>query len=340
MPMSDKNKKKLLEKDKNFFRRLSKIDIIFILFCFFLSLYYTIYITMLKVPVYDGIIYLLNAKAWLNGNPLEEGFRPQLLSWLISGLWQITGENWVIVKYIQAIFTISSGIIIYLLLRKHKGALFALSVTILTMLNSVVVSMSTQILTEGLALFFLVLALYLFKNEKEYNWFFAGMAIGLTFASRYPIFLQGLVIFIVEAIIIRKIKLVISTILGMSFVIFPVISIIYIKTGAFRTSIEQDVNFTIFLSPYYLINSVDIWGFAIFLVPFAFIFKKTYTDKFNYVFIAWFIVSLLFWSANLTNFQYRFTIQFMPAVYFLSILTIANLISFIKSKSEADKIKL
>ena len=323
-------------------RRISnvnKLDGVFIIFCFTLSFYYAIYISIIKVPIWDGTVYLLNAKSWLNNIPLFEEFRPQLLSWLIAGIWTLTGENWVIVKYLQPIFTIGAGIIMYFLFRKHKGALFAFGVIILTMLNTTVFSMSTQILTEGLALFFLVLTLYLFKSEKENYWFLGGIAIGLTFASRYPIVLQALVIFIVEAIITRKSKLVLKTILGISFVMAIVILAIYFKSGTFKTSLEQDVNFSVFLSPYYLENSIDIWGFIFLLVPFAFLFKKTYIDKFNYAFIAWFVASMIFWSANSTNYQYRFTIQFTPAVYFLSILAIENLFSFLKNHVGLTKVK-
>ena len=88
---------------------------------------------------------------------------------------------------------------------------------------------------------------------------------------------------------------------------------------------NQDVHFTFLLSSYYVKNSIEIWGFAFLLVTIAFVFNRTYIDKFNYTFIAWFIVALLFWSANETNHQARFTIQFTPAVYFLAILTIENI---------------
>ena len=69
-------------------RRISnvnKLDGVFIIFCFTLSIYYAIYISIMKVPVWDGTVYLLNAKSWLNNIPLFEEFRPQLLSWLIAG---------------------------------------------------------------------------------------------------------------------------------------------------------------------------------------------------------------------------------------------------------------
>jgi hypothetical protein len=99
-----------------------KIDIVFAIFCIFLVYGYTYYISLMKVPIHDGAYYLLNAHDWLTNNPLSEFYRPPLISWIIAGVWSITGESWVVVKGLQAAFTVSAGIILYLVLRKHKGA--------------------------------------------------------------------------------------------------------------------------------------------------------------------------------------------------------------------------
>ena len=136
-----------------------------------------------------------------------------MLSWLISGIWKLIGENWIITKYIQSAFTVGSGIILYMLIKQYKGSAFAFGVSTLTMVNATVFVYSTQILTEGVALFFLVLTLYLFKG-KENHWFLAGITIGLTFASRYPIIIQALAIFVVESILVKKPRFIIRTILG------------------------------------------------------------------------------------------------------------------------------
>ena len=308
-------------KDKNILGTLNnrKVDIIFAIFCLFLVYEYNYYISLMKVPIHDGAYYLLNAHDWLTNNPLSEFYRPPLISWIIAGIWSITGESWVIVKDLQAAFTVSAGIILYILLRKHKGPMFAFSVTGLTMVSGPLFFFSTQIGTEGLSLFFVVLTLYFLKSQKESHWF-------LTFASRYPIILQALVIFLVESLIVRKPRHIIKTISGLMLVIIIVVLVVYLKAGTFQTALGKDTALTLLFSPFYLINSIDIWGLAFLLVPIALLHKRTYSDKFNYTFIAWFIVSLLFWSANSSNFQYRFTIQYTPAVYFLSVLAIENII--------------
>ena len=302
------------------------IDIVFVLFCLLLMHEYNYYLSIMKVPIHDGAYYLLNAREWLAGEPLDEPYRPPLISWIIAGIWSVTDENWVIIRGLQAIFTVSAGIVLYLILRKHKGCLFAFGVSALSMINGTLFFFSTQIVTEGMALFFLVLTLYFLKKPQENYWFLAGIAIGLTFASRYPIILQALVIFIVESMINKNPKLIIKTISGMIPVIIIVVSIVYLKTGTFEMALSKDTSIGFLLSPFYLINSIDIWGFAFVLVPVAFLYKRTYSDTFNHSFIAWFIVSLLFWSASSENYQYRFTIQFTPAVYFLSILALENIL--------------
>lgn len=302
-----------------------KADLLFLPFIIILVSGYTYYISAIQIPIHDGAVYLLNAHDWLANEPLHSPFRPQLISWIIAAIWSITGENWVIVKGLQALFTVVSGILLYVLLRKYKGNIFAFGVTTLTMLNGIVFYYSTHILTEGLSLFFLVLTLYFLKPQKENYWFFAGIAMGLTFGSRYPILLQALTIFVVESAINRNLKLSMIAILGMVSVIITIILAVYLKTGTFQLALAQDTNFSIFLSPYYLINSLHIWGFAFLFVPIAFLYKRTYTDSINYTFIAWFIVSMIFWSANESNWQNRFVIQYTPAVYFLAILGIEHI---------------
>src|ERR687883_1499711 len=160
--MALKNHDNLRKEDKNLLSFLKSygIDIAFVIFCIFLAMYYSSFISVLKVPSHDGTVYLMNAHDWLNNEPLDEIYRPPMISWIIAAIWSITGENWVLVKGLQAIFTIGAGVVLYILLRRYKDSLFALAVTALTMTNGILFIFSSHILTEGLALFFLVLTLY------------------------------------------------------------------------------------------------------------------------------------------------------------------------------------
>ena len=136
------------------------------------------------------------------------------------------------------------------------------------------------------------------------------------------------IILIVESLVRKKWKFFYNALFGAIAVISFVIFSIFLKTGTFQMVQSQDTYFSPLISGFYFVNSVHIWGLAFLLVPFSFIFKKTYIDKYNYSLIAWFLFSLLFWSSNVTNHQFRFTIEFTPAVYFLSVLAVEN---FVKS---------
>jgi len=313
------------------FLKYHKIDILFTIFFVVFSVYLYSHVSKVVVPPSDAADYLVNARNWLSNTPLEGGTFPitraPLISWIIAGVWLLTGENWIAINYLMPIFTLAAGILLYMLLRKQKGSLFAFGVSALTMLNPQVFFWSTHILTESLSLFFLILSLYFLKSEKESHWLLAGIAIGLTFASRYPIFIQSLTIFVVEIIIRKNPKLAIRTIMTAIPVITLVVLVVVIKTGTFAGVAEQNSHFTLLLSPFYLENSIYIWGYAFFLVPIAFLFKKTYSDPYNYTFIAWFIVSLIFWSANSNPMLHlpRYTIHYSPAIYYLAILAIENI---------------
>ena len=92
-------------------------------------------------------------------------------------------------------------------------------------------SIGYPILTEGLSLFFLVLSVYFLKSDRQYNWIFAGIAIGLTFGSRYPIFILAITLFIIESIVrpgVRK-KFFGNALVGMVPVMLLIIMVILLK---------------------------------------------------------------------------------------------------------------
>jgi 4-amino-4-deoxy-L-arabinose transferase-like glycosyltransferase len=298
---------------------------VFVVFTGAILVYYSYYISQMAIPTWDGAVYLENARNWLKGEPLMGSYRPPLISWIIAGIWSILGEDWILAKYVQMMFTVGAGVLLYLTLRAAKGSLFALGVTVLTMLNPQIFFWSTQIITEGFSLFFLTLTLYCLKSKKQYLWFIAGIAMGLTFASRYPIFLPAIVLFIAESIARRNIKLIRNTIVTLVPVIILVVAAVYVKAGEFDVAITRDTRLSPVLSPYYILNSIEIFGPVFLLVPVAFLFRRTYVDNYNYVFIAWFVTSFLFWSAIAENQQARFMGQLMPAAYYLAILAIENI---------------
>jgi hypothetical protein len=302
------------------------MDYIFIV-CFILySAIFYIYVSNLIVPEYDATDYLLNARSWLSGEDLSSSIRPPLISWIIAGVWTLTGEDWIIIKYLIPSFSLAAGFFLYLHLRKYKGAIFAFGVVALTLLNVHLFFWGSQILTEGLSLFFLIMTLYFIKSDRKNYWFLAGIMIGLTFASRYPVGIQAITIFIVECFIRKDSRLILRALAGAVPTIILVVLAVYLKTGTFTGAIPEDTRFTFPPSLFYVYDWTEIWGYAFLFVPVAFMFKRTWRDKYNYTFIAWFLVALVFWSSNAGNYQERFIIQFAPAVYFLVVLALENIL--------------
>lgn len=298
-------------------------DIAFLVVLVVLLVKYNSSISTYHVPISDGAAYLTNAGDWLRAEPLYQIYRPPLISWMIAGVWAITGENWVTVKYLSALFGFASAPVLYLALRRAKGAFFALGVVVLTVLNSEVFFYTSQLLTEGLSLFFLLATLYFVKSERPGYWFLAGVCIGLTFASRYPIALQAGTLALIESFARRNWRILTRAIATAVPAVAAVVIMVFLKTGTFQTALTKDTNFTFLLSPYYVQNSIVAWGWVFLLVPIALILRSTYVNRYNWVFIAWFVFSILFWSANASNFDLRFTIQFTPAVNFLALLAVA-----------------
>lgn len=157
--------------------------------------------------------------------------------------------------------------------------------------------------------------------------------MGLCFAARYPMIFQAAVVFVSESLIRRNWRLTLAAIAGAAPTMLAVVWAVYMKTGTFQVALAKDVDVGFVFSPFYIVNSVEIWGWAVLLVPVAFLFKRTYSDSYNLTFIAWFVASLLFWSSNTSNLQYRFAVGFTPAVNYLIVLAIERLRQF-KSKRD------
>ena len=285
---------------------------------------YITFINTIHVPIWDGAVFLLNAHQWLNNTNLSEIHRSPIFSWIIDAIWVFTGENWTSIKFVQMAFTMAGIILLYGLLRKRKSALFAFGVSVLTLSNANLFFYTSQIRSEGLSFFFVILTLiFLESSRKRKSWLFTGISIGLTFGTKYPIILQSAVVFIIESIRKKDAKFSIGVILVTISVIVLIISIVYIKTGMFDMNIQRNsFSFT------HLPNALSIWGPVIVLLPITFLFKSTYKDKFNYIFISWFVTSLIASLWSVSSYQNWLFIEFMPSTYFLAILSIENLVKF------------
>jgi len=124
-------------------------------------------------------------------------------------------------------------------------------------------------------------------------------------------------------------KFAIRALLGILPAVMLVIFVVYLKTGALDFAMAQDTHFGPPLSAYYLNRWADIWGWSFIFIPVAFLFKSTFTDRYNYAFIAWFAISLAFWSANAANHQDRFAIHMLAPAYSIAFIGIENVAKII-----------
>jgi hypothetical protein len=161
-----------------------KVDILFAFFIISFSAYFYLYVSISAIPTSDGAEDLNNARSWLTDTPVTGAYGAPLISWIIVGTWLVTGENWLI---------IISDLCLYHCRRNY----FVPSVKEAQRQFICFWHFSTNddkphlffwgryIMTESLSLFFIILALYFIKSEKESHWYLAGIALGLTFASCY-----------------------------------------------------------------------------------------------------------------------------------------------------------
>lgn len=326
---------KLKSSDITFYLKKYKIDILFGLFLIILSFQYYLFVSKLEVPAFDSSSYLLNARDWLYGEPLHLTGVAPLISWIGAGIWYFTGVDWKILKLISPIFAIASAIILYIVIRNLKGSLFAFSVLALTMLNAVFFVWTAHFYEEAIPLFFVVATLFFLRSNKPSYWIIGGIMIGLTFSAKYPIVLQSFAILFAMFLIKRNFKLLIRALITAISIIIIILFIVSLKVGVSNQIVisrglgleGSGVIYNFYATSYYIINSLNFWGWIFLFLPLCFIFRKTYTNVNNFVFIIWFFVGLTYWSSvdNAGFNDYRHIIQFSPAVYFLIILAIENI---------------
>jgi 4-amino-4-deoxy-L-arabinose transferase-like glycosyltransferase len=86
--------------------KYNKIDFVFVAFIIAILAFYNYYISQMAIPMWDGAVYLENAKDWLKDEPLTHPYRPPLISWIIAGVWSVFGEDWSLLLA-QAFYCIS-----------------------------------------------------------------------------------------------------------------------------------------------------------------------------------------------------------------------------------------
>lgn len=139
--------------------------------------------------LWDENVYLANARSHTTGSNFSEDFRFPLISWLISGVWLLTGENVLIIKIIMSLMAIGTVLITNHLLKEHVSKKDALLWTLLYILTPIFLYWAFRIYTDILSLFYIMVAvLFMYIHKKKDNAIYiilAAVSSGMAFLSRF-----------------------------------------------------------------------------------------------------------------------------------------------------------
>lgn len=147
-----------------------------------------------RLALWDGYAYLANAHAFLINRPPNtpnhffELLRPPFFPFLISLIWQITGENYDVATLIQPTFTVAGAYILFLLMKEMFNLKSAVVGSLLLLAAPVLFDQTNEILVHGVAMFFLTLALFLLWRGIERDERFlplSAVALALGTLTRY-----------------------------------------------------------------------------------------------------------------------------------------------------------
>jgi len=137
------------------------------------------------VLLWDENVYLGNARSHIKQSYFIEDFRCPLLEYIIAGVWLIIGESVFIAKLTIIFFNLGSIFVFYLISKRlFKQAFLP---TILFALSSEFVYWGFRVYGDSVAVFFILLSLYLFIKEKNILYILSGLFAAFSFLSRFPL---------------------------------------------------------------------------------------------------------------------------------------------------------
>lgn len=301
----------------------------------------------IDIPIWDASAFLVNARNMLHGEPLYEWFRPPLVSALIAFIWAIGGENLLIVKPLDTLFTTGSAVILYLILRRHGVRHYiAIIAATLFLTSTQVLLWSDYILSHAPTTFFtLLMVFFLFPPRSSSPHlphtmiFLGGISASLAFFSRYTTLVTVAAIFFTWFASHRRLSYLFAFLVG---ALTPVI----IYTGVRGIGVDQ---FAVELMNIYTIHGANpgdpssesplyyvekYWpNFKVLgLLALPAIFQRSsYTDRNARVWIFW-LASALIFGALTSNRQLRFTFEWVPAISALAALSLQRIVEVQKSR--------
>ncbi|UCH37828.1 MAG: glycosyltransferase family 39 protein [Candidatus Bathyarchaeota archaeon] len=297
-------------------------------------------IDQILFPIWDGAVSLINARNLLAGVPLYEWFRPLVLSVITAGIWLFTGENFVIIKYVHIIFTLLTGVVFYILLKKDMGGSYALAGTILLMTSTQILLWSDHMIVHGISVFFATLTVWLWRKNTAKRWILGGLSGSLALLSRYPTGFIIVVVLIAYTITHKKLFLFYSALVGLLLPLVPLyfysppllVEVLFALVGHYSglSDVPGTVGADVGTPLFYISNAWNVFKVCSILAVLALVFKSTYTKVKNRVWLFWLGSSFIIYTV-IPNQNVRFTFEWTPAVVYLAMLTIFKATSAFQS---------
>ena len=256
-------------------------------------------------------------------NLYQESYRPPLFPMILS-VFYLSGD---FLKIIPIIFTITTIITTYYLVKKIINQKVALLSAAFIATAPWIIYYSQRILTETLFMMLFTASVFLIylSTEKKKLLPLTFSLFGLVFLAKYQAILL-IPIFFFYILIIKKTSILKTKEFFISLVIFLIILVpwFYIGftyyTNPYELYIDQLNNGLInppeaFQGPFYfyIINSIGIFGVSIILLP-LFLRKKVLKNKFNILLLISMIIIILFFS-TMERKEYRYIVSFSGVFY-------------------------
>lgn len=178
--------------------------------------------------VYLGLARNLFEDKGYQINTGQETFRAPLFPFMISGIWKIFGFSETVIRLLPIIFALGSALIVYFFAKKLYNVEIALWAVLIISTTPMLIFFSEKFLTESLFIFLSAVSLYslyIATEEKKYFYYIvSGIFISLSFLTRYPGFLLGIVYILYPLLTKKKPK----TLIKNKFYILGIISLLVI----------------------------------------------------------------------------------------------------------------
>jgi 4-amino-4-deoxy-L-arabinose transferase-like glycosyltransferase len=275
--------------------------------------------------LWDENAYLGNARSHLSDANYTEDFRYPLLEFIITAVWSMTGESIFAARFVLVLFYLATIYLFFLITQKQVKQSGLL--TLLFSFSSILIFWGFRIYTDVLVLFFILLSFHLLQKQRSRYVFFAGIATGLAFLTRFTaIILVGAIV--INYLLKKDIKNTAFFLLGCLLSISPWLIFNYATYGDPLWDFKgyQDIvsRYNAFMSPLLFIEQI-IATTHIFFIGLLFQIKKAWRDSNQRLMLIYIILHIAYIGFVSDVKSDRYVISILPFIYILGWSFITNI---------------